>query len=48
MKGEKRLAFIFDNEKIEEFLESIQSDKEISIVCKSNDTKEKLAKLGIE
>jgi len=48
MKGEKRLAFIFDNEKIEEYLESIHLDKEINIVCKSNDTKEKLAKLGIE
>jgi len=48
MKGEKVLAFIFDNEKIQEFLESIHLDKEIIIVCKSNDIKAKLVKLGIE
>ena len=48
MKGEKVLAFIFDNEKIQEFLKSIQPDKEIIFVCKSNDIKAKLVKLGIE
>jgi len=48
LNGEKRLAFIFDNEKIQEFLEWIHYDKENIIVCKSNDTKAKLTKLGIE
>jgi len=48
MSRGKGLAFIFDNEKIQEFLKSIQSDKEIIIVCKSNDIKTKLVDLGIE